>query len=106
MPELVLPRNLSAMRRTQPRLGVESGRARWRLRAEACRLTLTMPDMRQEIETTDVPSYPEGIQKSMSPAWRDNFVATLQLAWPMVLTNLAQTAMIVTDRFVKLSRVV
>ena len=30
-------------------------------------------------------------------AWRENFVATLQLAWPMVLTNLAQTAMIVTD---------
>lgn len=29
--------------------------------------------------------------------WHENFVATLQLAWPMVLTNLAQTAMIVTD---------
>ena len=56
-----------------------------------------MPDMHQETEASDVLSYPEEIQKSMSPAWRDNFVATLQLAWPMVLTNLAQTAMIVTD---------
>ncbi len=31
------------------------------------------------------------------PAWQDNLVATLQLAWPMVLTNLAQMAMMVTD---------
>ena len=31
------------------------------------------------------------------PAWKENFVATLQLALPMVLTNLAQMAMIVTD---------
>ncbi|MGE0150316.1 MAG: MATE family efflux transporter, partial [Parvibaculaceae bacterium] len=29
--------------------------------------------------------------------WKANLVATLQLAWPMVLTNMAQTAMIVTD---------
>jgi len=56
-----------------------------------------MPDMHQETEASGVPSYPDGMQKSMSPAWRGNFVATLQLAWPMVLTNLAQTAMIVTD---------
>jgi MATE family multidrug resistance protein len=31
------------------------------------------------------------------PAWKENFVATMQLALPMVLTNLAQMAMIVTD---------
>ncbi len=29
--------------------------------------------------------------------WRDEFRATLLLAWPMVLTNLAQTAMTATD---------
>jgi multidrug resistance protein, MATE family len=33
----------------------------------------------------------------LSQSWSEHFVATLQLAWPMVLTNMAQTAMIVTD---------
>lgn len=31
------------------------------------------------------------------PSWRDEIGATLLLAWPMVLTNLAQTAMTATD---------
>jgi len=30
-------------------------------------------------------------------SWKDSYVATLQLAWPLVLTNFAQAAMIVTD---------
>lgn len=30
-------------------------------------------------------------------SWRESYVATLQLAWPLVLTNFAQAAMIVTD---------
>ena len=29
--------------------------------------------------------------------WRDEIRATVSLAWPMVLTNLGQTAMHVTD---------
>lgn len=32
-----------------------------------------------------------------APSWRDEIRATLLLAWPMVLTNLAQTAMTATD---------
>ena len=51
-----------------------------------------MPDQGDKIETA--PTVP---RERSWPAWRENFVATLQLAWPMILTNLAQTAMIVTD---------
>lgn len=40
---------------------------------------------------------PERGREIGAESWSENFVATLQLAWPMVLTNLAQTAMIVTD---------
>ena len=32
-----------------------------------------------------------------SISWKESYVATLQLAWPLVLTNFAQAAMIVTD---------
>ena len=30
-------------------------------------------------------------------AWRDEIIAMLSLSWPMILTNLAQTAMTATD---------
>jgi MATE family multidrug resistance protein len=40
---------------------------------------------------------PERNREFLASSWSENIVATLQLAWPMVLTNLAQTAMIVTD---------
>jgi MATE family multidrug resistance protein len=36
-------------------------------------------------------------QEFLASSWKENFVATVQLAWPMVLTNFAQAAMIVTD---------
>lgn len=56
-----------------------------------------MPAIRDKIETSKTLPPPETASESAWPAWKENFVATLQLAWPMVLTNLAQTAMIVTD---------
>jgi MATE family multidrug resistance protein len=42
-------------------------------------------------------AFPERNREFVTSSWSENFVATVQLAWPMVLTNLAQTAMIVTD---------
>jgi len=42
-------------------------------------------------------TFPRQSRDSAARSWTENFVATLQLAWPMVLTNMAQTAMIVTD---------
>ncbi|WP_119391102.1 MATE family efflux transporter [Phyllobacteriaceae bacterium SYSU D60012] len=56
-----------------------------------------MPDIRHEIKQEQTLPHSERSAESTWPAWRENIVATLQLAWPMVLTNLAQTAMIVTD---------
>jgi MATE family multidrug resistance protein len=56
-----------------------------------------MSGIRDKIETSKTLPQPEIAVESAWPAWKENFVATLQLAWPMVLTNLAQTAMIVTD---------
>ncbi|WP_119268591.1 MATE family efflux transporter [Phyllobacteriaceae bacterium SYSU D60010] len=42
-------------------------------------------------------AFPRRAPDFAGQSWTGNFVATLQLAWPMVLTNMAQTAMIVTD---------
>lgn len=39
----------------------------------------------------------DAVAKAPATPWRDELRATLQLAWPMVLTNLAQTAMTATD---------
>lgn len=54
-----------------------------------------MPGAQENIATVD--ALPGRNREFPAPGWRENIVATLQLAWPMVLTNLAQTAMIVTD---------
>lgn len=56
-----------------------------------------MSTIRDKIETSKTLPQPEMATENAWPVWKENFVATLQLAWPMVLTNLAQTAMIVTD---------
>ncbi|MBB3145724.1 MATE family multidrug resistance protein [Phyllobacterium trifolii] len=37
------------------------------------------------------------VQNASKRAWRDEIVAMLSLSWPMILTNLAQTAMTATD---------
>lgn len=54
-----------------------------------------MQGAQDQIATADV--FPDRSPEPAAQSWRENFVATLQLAWPMVLTNMAQTAMIVTD---------
>ncbi|MGE3876021.1 MAG: MATE family efflux transporter [Parvibaculaceae bacterium] len=54
-----------------------------------------MQGAEENIATAD--NLPRQARALATQGWKENFVATLQLAWPMVLTNMAQTAMIVTD---------
>lgn len=48
-------------------------------------------------ETSKILAQAEAADGRAWPAWRESIVATLQLAWPLILTNLAQAAMIMTD---------
>lgn len=56
-----------------------------------------MSTVRKESARPQTVPQPDSAGAGAPVSWKESYVAILQLAWPLVLTNFAQAAMIVTD---------
>ncbi|QIG51624.1 MATE family efflux transporter [Nordella sp. HKS 07] len=56
-----------------------------------------MSTVREEPARPQTVPQPDSAGAGAPVSWKESYVAILQLAWPLVLTNFAQAAMIVTD---------